>query len=384
MGGGVRLGRVFGFNINIDWSWFVVFFLVVYTLASGYFPFAYPGFSRTTNWALGLLAALLLFGSVLFHELSHSIVARYYGAEVKGITLFLFGGVSQTSDEPASASEEFWMALVGPITSFFLGAVFYTAAITAGNLGWPLWFVAVSSYLGFINLILGVFNLLPGFPLDGGRVLRSIIWAITGNLTKATRWASYVGQGFGFMLMAVGFVGMPGTSILGILQGNLVGGLWLVFIGWFLAGAARSSYEQVLIRDALSGVRVEQVMTTDVPVIKADTSIRKFVDEHLLKHEYSCYPVVEPDTEDVIGVIGAEEVRTVPSSDWEMVSVGQIAHKIDGGYKISEDEDAWEAVAKLTSPEVCRLLVMEDGHLKGTVGRDAIFRLVQTKMRLAA
>jgi len=384
MGGGIRLGRVLGFNISIDWSWFIVFFLVVYTLANGYFPFAYPGFSRATNWALGILAALLLFGSVLVHELSHSVVARYYGTEVKGITLFLFGGISQTSEEPASAREEFWMALVGPITSFVLGAIFYMAANTASGLGWPLWFVAVSSYLGFINVLLGVFNLLPGFPLDGGRVLRSIIWAITDNLTKATRWASYVGQGFGFLLMAVGFVGMPGTGLLGILQGNLVGGLWLIFIGWFLAGAARSGYEQALIRDALSGVRVEQVMTTDVPVITADTSVRKFVDEHLLKHDYSCYPVVEPDTENVIGVIGAEEVRTVPSSDWELVSVGQIAHKIDGGYKISEDEDAWEAVTRLASPEVCRLLVMDDGHLKGTVGRDAIFRLVQTKMRLAA
>ena len=214
--------------------------------------------------------------------------------------------------------------------------------------------------------------MIPGFPLDGGRVLRSIIWGVTDNLDNATRWASYMGQGFGYLLMAFGFAL--------VLAGQLVGGLWMIFIGWFLTGAARSSYQQLMIREALSGVRVEQVMTTDVPVIPADMSVRQFVDDQLLRHEYSCYPVTQG--EDIIGVIGAEEVRRVPSSKWNEATVGEVKHDIDMGYEVEEDDDAWEAVTKLTSPEVCRLLVVdEQGHLKGTVGRDAVFRLVQTKIR---
>ncbi len=384
MGRGIRLGRVLGFEISIDWSWLIVFALVVWTLAVGFFPYAYPSFSPGLVWGLSVINALLLFVSVLIHELSHSVAARRYGTDVKGITLFLFGGVSQTADEPKSAREEFWMSVVGPLTSFVLAGVFYGLAFAARSFDWPLAVMAVTGYLGLINGLLAVFNLIPGFPLDGGRVLRSIIWAATGSLKRATRWASYTGQVFAFILIAIGLVGIPGTIVMGVLQGNLIGGIWLVIIGWFLAGAAKQSYQQVLIRDALSGVRVEQVMTTDVPVIASTTTVRDFVDQHLLKHEYSCYPVVDPDSENVIGVVGSEEVRTIPSSEWMLTPIGEITHRIDSGYRISVDDDAWDAVTKLASPEVCRLLVMDNGHLRGTVGRDAVFRLVQNKMQLAA
>jgi len=370
--GGIRLGKLLGFEITIDWSWLFIFFLVVYTLANGYFPSVYPSFDIATNWLVGVIAALLLFASVLTHELSHSMVARSYGTHVKGITLFLFGGVSQTSEEPKSAREEFWMAIVGPVTSVGLGLVFYMVGGIGVILEWPAPLIAISGYLSLINFLLGAFNLIPGFPLDGGRVLRSAIWAATGDLTRSTRYASYSGQFFGYFLMASGF----GE----ILTGGLIGGLWLIFIGWFLAGAARSGYQQVLVRQALSGVRVEQVMTTDVPVIPAETSVRNFVDDHLLRHEYSCYPVTSNDH--VIGVVGTEEVRSVPSSDWEITSVGQITHRIDAAYEVSADDDAWNALSKLADENVCRLLVMEEDHLKGTVGRDAVFRLVQTKMQL--
>jgi len=232
--------------------------------------------------------------------------------------------------------------------------------------------VAVLGYLAWINLFLGLFNLVPGFPLDGGRVLRSIIWGSTGELPKATQYASYVGQGFGYLLMAFGFVN--------ILAGSLIGGLWLIFIGWFLTGAARSSYQQVMIKEALSGVRIEQVMTTDVPAIPADLSVRQFVDDYLLRHEYSCYPVVRG--EEAIGVIGADEVRSVPSLQWDFARVGEIAHRIDGAYEVKPEDDAWDAVIKLANQEVCRLIVMDDNHIKGTVGRDTVFRLIQTKIQM--
>ena len=372
--GGVKLGKVLGFEISIDWSWLLIFFLVVYTLANGYFPSFYPSFNIATNWIVGVLAALLLFVSVLIHELSHSLVARSYGTEVKGITLFLFGGVSQTTSEPKSAREEFWMAIVGPVTSFALAAAFYLIGGIGALSSWPTPVVAVLGYLAMINFFLGAFNLVPGFPLDGGRVLRSVVWGFTDDLPKATRYASYIGQGFGFVLMSFGF--------LNIMSGRLIGGLWLIFIGWFLTGAARTSYQQVLMRQALSGIRVEQVMTTDVPAIPAEMSVRRFVDDQLLHHEFSCYPVTRDDV--VVGVVGAEEVRTVPSNKWDEITVGEVTHHINGDYEVTADDDAWDALAKLASQEVCRLVVVEDGHLKGTVGRDSVFRLIQTKMQLQA
>ncbi|MCE5200095.1 MAG: site-2 protease family protein [Armatimonadota bacterium] len=370
--GGIRLGKILGFDITIDWSWLLIFFLVVYTLANGYFPSVNPDLGAATSWGMGVLAALLLFASVLVHELSHSVVSRRYGTEVKGITLFLFGGVSQMSDEPKSAREEFWMAIVGPATSFALAIFFYLLGGIGEATNWPLWLTAVLGYLSFVNLLLGAFNLLPGFPLDGGRVLRSIIWGSTSNIVKATQWASYTGQGFGYLLMALGFFS--------ILSGNLIGGLWFIFIGWFLAGAARQSYEQLMVRNALSGVRMEQVMTTDVPSIPADLSVRQFVDEHLLRHEYSCYPVTVQGDE-VVGVVGAEEVRTVPALQWDFARVGEIMHRIDNAYKVSANDDATEALTRLANENVCRLMVIEDNHLRGTVGRESVFRLIQTKMK---
>ena len=329
-------------------------------------------FSPTTDWILGVLAAILLFCSVLVHELSHSVVARGYGTQVRGITLFLFGGVSQTSDEPKSAREEFWMALVGPLASFALAGFFYMLGLWGIGLGWPRPAVAVLGYLAVINLLLGIFNLVPGFPLDGGRILRSAIWSVTGDLPKATRYASNAGQGFGYALMVLGF--------LDILNRNLIGGLWLIFIGWFLAGAARGSYQQLVMRQALSGVRVEQVMTTNVPSVPADLSVRQFVDDMLLHNEFSCYPVVRGD--EVIGVIGAEEVRKIPSQNWEFVRVGEAQHHIDDAYEIGLEDDAWEALTKLADEHVCRLVVLQDNHLKGTVGRESVYRLVQTKMQM--
>lgn len=369
---GFKFARILGFDISVDWSWIIIFLLVTWTLAEGYFPSIYK-FSPVTNWVTAVIASLLLFVSVLIHELSHSVLSRRFGTPVKGITLFIFGGVSQTEDEPKSAYEEFWMAIAGPITSIVLAGIFFGFGRLGVAAGWPLPVVAVLGYLALINMILGVFNLIPGFPLDGGRVLRSILWGATKNLELATRYASYVGQGFGYLLIAFGFFNI-------LFSANLIGGIWSIFIGWFLTNAAKSSYQQTVVRQALTGIRVDQVMTTDVPAIPADLSLKQFVNEQLLRHDYSCYPVTYG--EDVIGVIGAEEIRKVPSDQWDFVRVGDIVHRINNSYKIDINDDAWDALMKLASEEsVCRLMVMEDGHLKGTVGRDAMFRLVQTRVQ---
>ncbi|MDH7602640.1 MAG: site-2 protease family protein [Armatimonadota bacterium] len=370
--GGIRLGKLFGFEIAIDWSWLFIFFLVVYTLANGYFPSMYPTYGVAATWMMGLVAAVLLFLSVLTHEISHSAVARERGIPVRGIVLFLFGGMSQTADEPKTPRDEFEIAIAGPATSAGLGVLFYMLGGIGLTLQWPGPVVAVLGYVSLVNFLLAAFNLIPGFPLDGGRVLRSAVWAATGDFTKATRYASFAGQACGYVLIAVGF----GQ----ILFGALVNGLWLIFIGWFLAGAARASYQQALIRQALSGLRVAQIMTADVPVVPAETSVRQFIDNYLLRHDYSCYPVVSGDQ--VVGVVGIEEVRSIPSTDWDITPVGRIVYKPDPSVQVSADDDVWEALAKLANEDVCRLLVVEDGQLKGTLGKDSVFRLVQKKLQL--
>ncbi|MGQ9454762.1 MAG: site-2 protease family protein [Armatimonadota bacterium] len=370
--GGIKLGKILGFEISIDWSWLFIFFLVVYTLANGYFPSMYPTYGGAATWFMGLVAAMLLFLSVLTHELSHSVVAREHGIPVRGIVLFLFGGMAQTTDEPKTPREEFEIAVAGPATSFGLGILFYMLGGIGVALQWPGPVVAVLGYVSLVNFLLAGFNLVPGFPLDGGRVLRSAIWAATGNVTRATKYASLVGQACGYLIIAIGFSQ--------ILFGALVNGLWLIFIGWFLAGAARASYQQTLMRQALSGMQVAQVMTTDVPVIPADMSVRQFIDDYLLRHDYSCYPVVSGD--EVIGVVGLEEVRNVPAADRDILPVARIVNKPDSSMQISADDDVWEALSKLATENTCRLLVMENGQLKGTLGRDSVFRLVQKKLQI--
>lgn len=369
---GFRLGRIAGFEINIDWSWLIVFFLVVYSLSAFYFPRYYPGMNAATNWFIGIIATLLLFGSVLAHELMHSVVARRYGIVIKGITLFIFGGMSQAQSEPNTPKIEFYMAIAGPLTSLVIAGIFYALAFMGNATNWPLPLLAITGYLGFINLLLGIFNLVPGFPLDGGRVLRSGLWAWLDDLKRATRYASYAGQGFGYLLMTFGFFVLLG--------GALISGLWFIFIGWFLAGSARSSYEQLLLRQALSGVDVERVMTTDAPTVDPQVTIDDFVHNYLMRQEFACYPVVENDK--VIGIVSLDEVRSLPREEWPEKTVEDITHPVDEELKVRKEDDAWDALMKLVTEDTRRLLVMDDETLDGTVTQESILRLVRTKMQL--
>jgi len=372
LGGGFRLGRILGFTIRVDWSWLLIFVLVVFSLAGGYFPRFYPQFGIATNWLVGMIAAVLLFASVLAHELMHSIVARRGGIDVKEITLFIFGGVSQTKSEPDDPWMEFRMALAGPALSIALAVGFWVLArITALAMG-PAPVVALFGYLAFINLILGLFNLAPGFPLDGGRVLRSVIWAVTDDLEKATRFASYAGQAFAYFLIVIGFIN--------ITSGILFQGLWLVFIGWFLSSAARSGYEQVVVRQALTGMEVRDIMVKDTPSVAPEVTVDHFVHDYLLRHDYSMYPVVEGDV--VKGVVGIAEVRKLPKDRWESTPVSDIAYPVDEERKVRKEDDAWQALTQLMTTDGSRLLVMDNGHLDGMVTRENLFHLVQTKMRL--
>lgn len=370
---GFRLGSIAGFEISIDWSWFIIFFLIVYSLGGFAFRQSYPGLGNAAVWGVAVAAAILLFASVLAHELMHSIVARRYGLNIKGITLFIFGGVSQISSEPQTAKVEFNMAIAGPITSLVLGGIFLALWRASTVFHWPLAADAILNYLGTINLALGIFNLIPGFPLDGGRVLRAGLWQWTKNLVRATRDASYVGQAFGYLLVAIGVFFI-------IYARAVISGIWLGFIGWYLIGAAKQSYQQVLFQQALSGVDVESVMSTDIPTVEPQVTVGDFVNDYLMRQRYSNYPVA--DHGEVKGVVGTDEVKSVPREQWQNVTVGEISHPVNDDLRVRPEDNAWDALVKLATQESPRLLVMEDTKLDGVVTQDDILRVVRTKMEL--
>lgn len=371
MGGSVRLGSLLGFEIRLDFSWFLVLALTTWSLAAGIFPAVYH-LTPAISWITGLVAALLLFCSVLLHELSHALVARKHGTEVTGITLFLFGGVAQLKDDPTSPRAEFLIAGIGPVVSIALGAACLGASLALPVHGGLRPLAALLNYLGIVNLALALFNLVPGFPLDGGRMLRSAIWHFSGSLREATRWASLLGQGFGYL--------MAGYGAFRFLFSHDFSGLWLVFVGWFLSSAAKSSYQQLLLRRALSGVPIRDVMTHEVPQVDGDMRIPEFVSDYVLRHDFSIYPVVRRG--EFMGVISAEDVRRLEREVWGVTCVGALAHQPEEERVVHHNQDAWDALTQMLETDAARLLVVDNGRLQGIVSREAIMRLVQLKSRL--
>ncbi len=368
----IRLGKIAGIPISIDASWFIILALIIYVLAVSYFPVVDPDLSVAMRWFGGAIAALLLFGSVLLHELAHSIVAMRNGIDIGGINLFIFGGVSRMRSEPRSPEIEFKMAVAGPATSIVLAGVLWGLLALGGQPWFGRLGALVIGYLALINLVLGIFNLLPGFPLDGGRVFRAILWGATGSLEKATRWASFTGQGFAYLFIFGGFWMM--------LFGGFLNGLWLVFIGWFLNNAAQQSYQQVQLRNALSGVDVHRVMTTDFPHLDPNLTIDEFVHEYLLKYDYSTFPVTEGDR--FLGVVTMNEVRDIPRERWADTVLQDVVKCPEDERVIKCTDDAFDALMHMAEENARRMLVMCEGRLEGVVTQESIVNLVRTKMQL--
>ncbi len=367
-----KLGKIAGIPISVDLSWFVIFALIVYTLATFYFPQMAPGLSVPMRWLGGVIAALLLFGSVLLHELMHSMVALRSGIEISGINLFIFGGVSKMRSEPQTPGNEFRMAIAGPLTSILLAGIFYGllklgGAALYGRLG-----VVIIGYLAVINLVLGIFNLIPGFPLDGGRVFRAILWGVLNDLDKATRIASSVGQGFAYLFIVGGFWSM--------LFGGFLSGLWMVFIGWFLNNAAQQSYQQVQLRRALSGVDVHRVMSTDFPHLDPNLTLDEFVHDYLLRYDYSTFPV--SDDGRFLGVVSINDARSIPREKWKDTRLSDVVKHLDDEHVIKCTDDAFDALMHMAEDHAGRMLVMCDGKLEGVVTQESIVNLVRTKMQL--
>lgn len=375
---GVRLGSFFGINVHLDWSLLIIFALVVVSLGTGYLPSIHSDWSVGTVWITATVAGLLFFVSVLLHEFSHALVGRRVGVPVKGITLFLFGGLAHMEKEPESPAAEWWMTVVGPLTSFALAAGFTLAGTAfapaefqqtlqdepqqAMGLLTPA--ATLCFWLGSVNFILAVFNLVPGFPLDGGRVLRAGLWAATGDLIRATRWASNVGRFFGFALIACGVLMVFGANV-PFFGTGFAPGLWLIVIGWFLSNAARASYEQLVVRDTLSGLAVESLMTTDVHSVSPTTHVEDLVANHLMRISERSVPVVENG--ELCGIVGVEHVRTIDRDDWSSTPVRSIMQSRDAVETIRADAPAERALNLLGRSSRDQLPVVDGERFIGMI-----------------
>jgi Zn-dependent protease len=350
------VARVLGIPIRIHWSWFAVLGLITWTLAEGYFPARLPALSSGLTWLLGLVAALLLFGSVLLHELSHALVARLAGLPVSGITLHVFGGVAQLEREPDSPRTEFVMAAVGPLASYLVAVACWLALRVPGLSPES---EAVLLYLGSVNALVGTFNLVPGFPLDGGRLLRSTLWAWRGDLAWATRIAGFAGSTVALVLVAAGG--------LRILDGELVGGLWLMLIGLFLHQAASGSYEELVARRSLERVSVAEAMSRDVVAVPASATVERLVDVYFWQHHVPSLPVVADAARpgEVVGIVTLDQVKALPRGHWPHTVVRDVMVPLHPDLTVAPAASCWEALGRLARSGVGCLVVLEGGRLVG-------------------
>jgi Zn-dependent protease len=365
-GSEIDLFQVAGVQIAIDFSWLIIFALMFVSLTAGYFPNLHPGYPWSEYLTVGLGATLLFFASVLIHELSHAIVANHLGEAVKRISLFIFGGMAHMNAEPASARNELLIAGVGPLTSLVLGVLFWSVPHALHlSTSWPMW-ASVFEYLGFINIALAIFNLLPGFPLDGGRILRAALWAWWNDFVRATARAADWGRGIAYGLIALG--------ALEIFAGSLVAGLWLIFIALFLKNAATASYQSVVLDNRLSRVRVGGIMVGNPTSIDPGLRITRAIDEYFMRYGYGGFPVVDDGR--VVGLLSLAEVRGCVPNERARRTVRDLMRPLDSKIRIAPSATVAEALRQMSQAETGRLLVMEQDALVGLLSRSAIARFL--------
>ncbi len=370
-GGGLHLFEIAGIKVTINYSWLVIFVLVTWGLAAGYFPHYFPDYSTRIYWLAGVIAAVLFFASILIHELSHSITAVRSGIKIPEITLFIFGGVAHLSEEPDDPKLELKIAIAGPITSFILAGIFWliTAAIRGAA---PLIIAAVFEYLAWINVALAIFNLVPGYPLDGGRIFRALVWWKTGSVVRATKWASDIGKGFAWALMILGIVQ--------IFSGVLVGGLWLIFIGMFLKGIAATGYQETLMRQSLEGVRVHEVMMTDAVSVEPNLSLEDLTKDYFLRYCFGGFPVVEQGRP--MGLVSLALLKNVPLDERQTKTVADVMVAMGPDLTIEPQDTLVEALKKMTRSGQGRLLVMQGDQFMGMITKSGLLRFLEIKQVL--
>lgn len=376
---GVLFGRrltlctLFGFRLNLDVSWLFLVLLVTWSLAAGFFPARVPGLTPATYWSMGIAGTIGLMASLVFHELSHSLVARRFGMRIRGITLFIFGGVAEMTDEPPSATAELLMALAGPAASLVLGALFYAVASIGVAAAAPMAFNVVAAYLGLINLMLAVFNLVPAYPLDGGRVLRALLWGWKNDIRWATRLAAAAGSGFGFVLMAMGLFAV-------IIGHDLITGLWWFVIGLFLHSAARASYTQVMIRDVLGNTTAAALMTADPITVSPEITLAALVENFIYTYHHEQFPVVDHGR--LLGMVGAREARGVPRGEWAARSVSEVMAPRTDVNCIDARTPAQRALSLMNETANTRLAVTDHGQLVGILTLKDLLRVIALRIDL--
>jgi len=366
---GISLGRILGIPIGVDYSWFLVFVLITWTLATGYYPGEFNNRPVAEYWIMGAATAIMLFVSVLLHELGHSVMALRYKIPVRSITLFIFGGVAQIGAEPPSARAEFWIAIAGPAVSLALAVIFGLLQLVFTGLA-PL--LALTKYLTYINGMLVLFNLIPGFPLDGGRVFRAIIWGITHSLSRATLIAATVGRGIAFLFILLGVWQM--------LTGNFGNGLWIAFIGWFLENAASAQVHRQVAHDLIADHQVSEAMSHGYTSISPETTLQQLVDEHILGAGRRCLMIV-PDDE-TIGLLTLHNIKEVPRAAWSTTTAVQAMIPINAVKRVRPETELEEAMAQMDRDGVNQLPVMEDGHCLGMLSRGDLIDFMRTRREL--
>lgn len=369
----IRLFSLFGFEVKIDLSWTIIVVLIVWSLSIGVFPQLYKDLSTRTYWIMGIAGAIGLFLSIILHEFSHSLVARREGMHMKGITLFIFGGVAEMGEEPPSPKSEFLMSVAGPVSSILIAGFFYGIMRLGLGAGWPEAVNGTMGYLAFINLILAGFNLVPAFPLDGGRILRSGLWAYKGNLRWATRVSSAVGSGFGIFLIVMG--------VFQVLGGNFVGGMWWFLIGMFVNSAARSSYKQVLVRRALEGEPVRRFMKQDPVTVQPTVSLRDLVEDYIYEYHHKMFPVVE-DGNRLLGCVTTKQVKEVPKEERDEKQVGDVMAACSEDNTIDPEADAMKALSLMHRTGGSRLVVVDQGKLAGVITLKDLTEFLSLKIEL--
>ncbi len=371
-GRGIHLFTIFGFSVRLDPSWFIVAVLLTSNLATAFFPSENPGLPRSTYWWMGVAGTLLLFASVVVHELAHSLVARRYDVPMRGITLFLFGGVAEMTSEVPHPKAEFWIAIAGPVMSLAVGLAGLGLKLAGAGWGLPVAVVGVLRYLALMNFTLVAFNMVPAFPLDGGRVLRSILWHFQGSLRRATRISSQIGSGFGFLLIALG--------VWFVIQGNW-SGIWFFLLGLFLRNAAQMSYQQLLLRRAFEGEPVSRFMQTNPVTVPRQVPVTELVQDYIYRHHYKMYPVLD-DSGRLLGCVTARQVKELPREEWESTTVGALAKHCSPENVVRPDTDAMQALSAMSRNGVSRLMVAEGDQLLGILTLKDLLRFFSLKMEL--
>lgn len=367
------LFRLFGFQVKLDLSWFLIALLITWTLAAGLFPESYPGLSPKMYWWMGIAGAVGIFFSIVFHEFCHSFVARQYGLNIRGITLFIFGGVAEMEKEPSTPKSEFLMAIAGPLASFLLAFIFQQIHLLATANEWSVFIIGVTYYLAYLNTILAIFNLVPAFPLDGGRMLRAALWAWKKDLRSATRIASQIGSGFGLVMMTLG--------VLWVLQGYFITGMWWFLIGIFLRFTAAASYKQILLQQALQHQPIRRFMTSQPMTVSPSLSIEQLVQDYIYRHHFKMFPVIENSR--LLGCITTHEVKQVPQDQWAERTVGELTRPSSAVNTVSPDTDTMEVLSLMTQPNASsRFMVVEDQRLIGIISLTDLKEFLSLKLEL--